>query len=118
MGEMTEAKFEQAIIPVQAPEFYDLKAAIERLFGPPLVEKFLKRLSKARIPVRHFEDALAGGHLDKVAAHLARSGRAARDLYTGLPVSDQAQIREFYLVRLEQVDDRLRSKFREIYYCH
>ena len=119
MSEMSRAHFEQAGIPVQKEsEFQQLKNAIKRVFAPAFVSTFLKRLHKAHIPVRHFEDALRGGHLDRVDRELSRSGNTARELYESLTVSDQSLIREFYLTALERVDDRLRSKFREIYYCH
>jgi hypothetical protein len=36
-------------------------------------------------------------------------------LYQGLPVSDQAQIRELYLSRIEQVDRVLRERFSKLY---
>ncbi len=108
--------FEQAGIPVQREaEVNELKVCIERVFSPSLVKNFLKRLNRSRIPVRHFEQALAAGIFNKVDKKLTRS---ARELYQSLPVPDQSQVREFYLVRLEQVGDDLRSKFREIYYCN
>ena len=119
MSEMSRVQFEQARFPVQKEsEFQQLRSAIERVFAPACVKRFLKRLDKAHIPVRHFEDALAGGHFDRVDEQLARSGRTARELYESLTVSDQSLIREFYLTTLEKVDVALRSKFREIYYCH
>jgi hypothetical protein len=39
----------------------------------------------------------------------------AQQLYQGLPVSDQAQMREFYLSKLEGVDIALRHKFKKLY---
>jgi hypothetical protein len=36
-------------------------------------------------------------------------------LYEALPVSDQAQMREFYLSRLESVEVALRHKFKRLY---
>jgi hypothetical protein len=39
----------------------------------------------------------------------------ARQLYESLPVSDQAQMREFYLSKLEGVDVALRHKFKKLY---
>ena len=36
-------------------------------------------------------------------------------LYESLPVSDQAQMREFYLSKLETVDQALRHKFKKLY---
>ncbi len=108
--------FEQAGIPVQREaEVNELKGCIERVFSPPLVKNFLKQLNRSRIPVRHFEQALAAGVFEKVDKKL---GYSARERYQSLPLSDQAQVREFYLVRLEQVSDDLRSKFREVYYCN
>ncbi len=108
--------FEQAGIPVQREaQVNELKSCVERVFSPPLVTSFLKRLTRAHIPVRQFEQVLAAGMFEKVDKKL---GRSARELYQSLPLSDQSQVREFYLVRLEQVGDDLRSQFREIYYCN
>jgi hypothetical protein len=39
----------------------------------------------------------------------------ARSLYGSLPVSDQAQMREFYLSKIEEVDPALRAKFHKLY---
>jgi len=36
-------------------------------------------------------------------------------LYQALPLSDQAQMREFYLSQLETVDIALRHKFKKLY---
>jgi len=36
-------------------------------------------------------------------------------LYEALPLSDQAQIREFYLSKVEEVDAALRTKFHKLY---
>jgi hypothetical protein len=36
-------------------------------------------------------------------------------LYAALPVSDQAQMKEFYLSRVEEVDSALRTKFQKLY---
>ena len=44
---------------------------------------------------------------------LAKSG--AQKLYQALTVSDQAQMREFYLSRVEEVDSALRTKFQQLY---
>ncbi len=115
MSEMP-THFEQAGIPVQREaEVNELKGCVERVFSAPLVKKFLKQLTRAHIPVRQFEKVLAAGMFEKVDKKL---GRNARELYQSLPLSDQSQVREFYLVRLEQVDDEMRGKFREIYYCN
>jgi len=42
-------------------------------------------------------------------------GLSAQQVYQALPVSDQAQMREFYLSKLEGVDVTLRHKFRKLY---
>ena len=46
---------------------------------------------------------------------LAQSGKTAQQLYGELTVSDQAQMREFYLTMLEAVDLPLREKFNQLY---
>jgi len=116
---MVQLGFEQAKIPVlKQAEYEELRGVVQRVFAPARVKKFLKRLEKDRIRVRDFESALARGHFERVDEVLSKSGRSARQIYDSLAVSDQAQIRELYLSTLEEVDDRLRSKFREIYRCH
>jgi len=113
---MAQLGFEQAGIPVQKQaEYEELRGVITRVFAAARVEKFLKRLDKGGIRVRDFEAALARGHFERVDEALGKSGRSAKQIYGSLAVSDQAQIRELYLSTLEQIDDRLRSKFREIY---
>ena len=44
-----------------------------------------------------------------------RTAKSAQQLYDALPVSDQAQVREFYLTALEAVDLPLREKFNKLY---
>jgi hypothetical protein len=45
----------------------------------------------------------------------ASSELSAWQLYQALPLSDQAQMREFYLSKLETVDVALRHKFKKLY---
>ena len=107
--------FEQATIKVeQEKEFGDLKGAIARIFAPELVEKFLKRLEKDGVPIRNWGKVLSQGLLERVDEALGKS-TTARKLYEGLPVSDQAQMREFYLSKLEGVEVALRHKFKKLY---
>jgi hypothetical protein len=40
---------------------------------------------------------------------------SAWQLYQALPLSDQAQMREFYLSKLETVGIALRHKFKKLY---
>jgi len=105
--------FEQAAIKVEkAQEFARLQAAVEHAFLPEKVELFLKQLDRKGIRVRDFEAVLAQRVLEGI---VGEAGLGARDLYQLLPVSDQAQMREFYLSKLEDVDVALRHKFKKMY---
>ena len=104
--------FQQAAIKVEkAQEFARLQAAVEHAFLPEKAESFLKRLDRKGIRVRDFDAVLAQRILESVG----ESGLNARQLYESLPVSDQAQMREFYLSKLEGVDVALRHKFKKLY---
>jgi hypothetical protein len=104
--------FQQAAIKVEkAQEFARLQAAIERAFLPEKAEQFLKQLDRKGIRVRDFDAILA----QQVLESFGESGLNARQLYESLPVSDQAQTREFYLSKLETVDQALRHKFKKLY---
>jgi hypothetical protein len=104
--------FEQAGIKVEkAQEFAGLQTAIEQAFLPEKVERFLKQMDRKGIRVRDFDAVLA----QRVLEGFAEAGLNARQLYGALTVSDQAQIREFYLSRLEGVDVALRHKFKKLY---
>ena len=108
--------FQQAVIRIEREtEFEELKGAISRAFGPAKVGKFLKRFRSESLRVRDWESVLSKGIVEKVDETLARSGKTARALYQSLTVSDQAQMREFYLSRVEEVDPRLRTKFQKLY---
>jgi|ERR1051326_15561 DNA-binding HxlR family transcriptional regulator len=108
--------FEQATIKVEKEaEFEELKAAIERSFRPESVEQFLKRLSSEGLRVRDWDAVVSKRVLEKVDSVLAKSGKKASELYQALSLSDQAQMREFYLFRIEEVDPKLRAKFHKIY---
>ena len=107
--------FEQATIKVeQENEFGELKGAIERVFRPEQVEKFLKRVEKQGIRVRQWDQVIARSVIERVDDKFGKS-TTARKLYEGLPVSDQAQMREFYLSKLEAVSQELRTKYKKIY---
>jgi hypothetical protein len=107
--------FEQAAIKVEREkEFGELKAALDRIFAPERVERLLQRLSRRGIRIRDFDLVVAGGIFEQVDQPLGNSG-SARKLYEGLVVSDQAQIREFYLSKTEEVDSTLRHKFKKLY---
>ncbi len=105
--------FEQATIKVEkVEEFGKLQAAVEQAFLPGKAERFLKQLDRKGIRVRDFEAILAARLLEEAAGD---SGLKAQQLYRELPVSDQAQMREFYLSKLETVDQALRHKFKKLY---
>ena len=105
--------FVQATIPVENTEtFAKLKSAVEGALSPANVDAYLKALSKAGLRVREFERALEKSVLEK--ANGGRPGDAAT-LYNQLPVSDQAQMREFYLTRLEQTPSEVRTRHRKVF---
>jgi hypothetical protein len=104
--------FEQATIKIEkAQEFASLQAAVEQAFQPKNAERFLKLLDRKGIRVRDFDAILA----QRVLESVRKSELNARQLYESLPVSDQAQMREFYLSKLEGVDIALRHKFKKLY---
>jgi hypothetical protein len=108
--------FEQAVIKVeQEASFAELKTAIERAFAAGTVEKLLKRLDGRGIRIRNFDGVLEQQAIEHVDRTLKQSGKTAKALYGELTVSDQGQMREFYLSKIEQVEEPLRHKFRKIY---
>jgi hypothetical protein len=105
--------FEQAAITIEKQqEFAKLQAAVEQAFLPEKAERFLKQLDRKGIRVRDFDAVLAQRVLEVV---VSEADLNAKELYESLPVSDQAQMREFYLSKLEGVDVALRHKFRKLY---
>jgi hypothetical protein len=104
--------FEQVGIKVEKEkEFEELKAAINRAFTPENVQKYLKQVASAGIRVRDFDLVLAKGILEKVAG----AEQPAKGLYAALTLTDQAQMKEFYLSKIEEVGPELRAKFQKIY---
>jgi hypothetical protein len=108
--------FEQATIKIEKQqEFAMLQAAVEQAFLPERTERFLKQLDRKSIRVREFEAVLSARALEEASGSAAGPGLSAWQLYQELPVSDQAQMREFYLSKLETVDTALRHKFKKLY---
>ena len=104
--------FEQATIKVEKEkEFGELKAAISRAFAPESVEKYLKKLANSGLRVRDFDSVLAKRVLEQVGA---LSG-SAKDLYAALTLTDQAQMKEFYLSKIEEASPELRAKYQKLY---
>ncbi len=104
--------FEQAGIKVQKEkEFRQLKDSLVRIFAAGKIEDFLQQLTKKRIRIRDFDLVLASGALEKVDDQLT----GARKLYEALSLPDQGLIREFYLLKIEEVDPGLRTKYQKLY---
>ena len=107
--------FAQATIPVYNTEVYGLLRGIfESLFSAE-IENFLKAVRNKGLLIRHYEAVLTSGAMEKASRTMKQMGITARTLYESLTMSDQAQVREFYLVRLEQVDEPTRRKFHQVY---
>jgi len=109
--------FEQATIKVEKQqEFAKLQSAVEQAFLIEKVERFLKQLDRKGIRIREFESLLSARVLEHAAGgSAAKSDLSAWQLYQALPLSDQAQMREFYLSKLETVDTALRHRFKKLY---
>ena len=104
--------FEQATIKVEKEqEFGALQAAVEQAFLPQVAEKFLKQMDRKGVRVRDFNGVLA----KKVLESVVGGKLDATQLYSSLTLSDQAQMRELYLSKLETVDIALRHKFKKLY---
>jgi len=102
--------FEQAAIKVEkAQEYARLQAAVEQAFAPSKVEQFLKQMDRKGIRIRDFDALLAQRVLD------GNTAQNAQQLYQSLTMSDQAQMRELYLSKLEGIDTALRHKFKKLY---
>jgi len=110
---METVKFEQGVLKVENErEFGDLKTAIEKAFAADQVTKYLKLLDGRGIRVRDLDAVFAADAIDRAAGN--KTG-TARSLFSSLAVSDQAQVREFYLTKLEEIDPALRAKFHKLY---
>jgi hypothetical protein len=108
--------FEQAALKVEKEaEFEELKGAIIRAFAPDKVERFLKQVRSNSLRVRDLDGVLSKKVVEKGDDALAKSGKTAQELYQALTLSDQAQMREFYLSKLEEVSPELRAKFSKLY---
>jgi hypothetical protein len=108
--------FEQATIKVEKEaQFAELRSAIERAFSPQNVEKLLKRLDSRSIRIRDFDSVLEKQAIDYVDVTLRQSGKTAKAVYQDLTLTDQGQMREFYLSKLEGVEEALRHKFKKVF---
>ena len=104
--------FEQAAIKIEKQqEFARLRDAIEQAFLPEKVEQYFKQLDRKGIRIRDLDAVLA----QRVLEGFSGPGLNAQQLYQSLTLSDQGQMREFYLSKLEGVDVALRHKFKKLY---
>ena len=111
-----KALFEQAGIKIEKEqEFQALKQSIERLLSPALIEKFFAKLEKKSVRIRDFAKVLDLKLMEAVDETLAKSGKSAKQLYDALAVTDQGQMREFYLTKIEEVSPELRQKYHKLY---
>jgi|SRR5882672_1003509 len=105
--------FEQATIKIDSEQAFDeLKAAVLQVFTADRITKYLKKLSSQNIRIRDWDAILAAGTIDVIAE--TKLG-AARALYESFTVSDQGQMRELYLSKIEEVDQALRARFAKLY---
>ncbi|MBZ5548113.1 MAG: hypothetical protein LAO22_09190 [Acidobacteriia bacterium] len=105
--------FEQATIRIEKErEFGDLKAALAQTFSSDRIVKYLKALDRRNIRIRNLDAVLRADVTDSATG--AKAG-TARSLYEALTVSDQAQMREFYLSKIEEVEPALRANFSKLY---
>jgi hypothetical protein len=105
--------FEQATIKIDSEQgFGELKTAVAQVFTADCITKYLKKLSGQNIRIRDWDAILAAGTIDVIAE--TKLG-AARALYESFTVSDQGQMREFYLSKIEEVDQALRARFPKLY---
>ena len=104
--------FEQAGFKVDSEiEVTQLKESLLRIFSEGKVEEFLRQLQKKGIRIRDFELVLASEAIEKVDDQLT----GARKLYEMLSAGDRGMVREFYLLKLEEVDPALRTKYQKLY---
>ena len=105
--------FEQATIKVeQEKEFGELKGAIERMFRPEKSRSFSSGWRRQASASGTGTRCSLKVCIERVDDNVGKS-TTARKLYEALPVSDQAQMREFYLSKLEEVDEELRTKYQK-----
>ena len=105
--------FEQAAIKVEKErEFAELKGAIDRAFAPAVVERFLGRVRSAGLRIRDFDGVVGKGVLERAGVLV---GQRAENLYKTLTVTDRAQMKEFYLFKVEEAAPELRAKYHKLY---
>ena len=98
--------FVQPVLPIEdEARFASVKASLEPLFAADNVAAFLKRVQRAGLRVRNFEELLQRGILGKTTA----------EAYGAMNDSDRGQAREMYLSLVETVAPEMRGKFLKVY---
>ncbi|HXY49519.1 MAG TPA: hypothetical protein VEI01_08735 [Terriglobales bacterium] len=108
--------FEKALIRVENErEFGELRQAIERVLAPGSVAGFLKRLAGKGVRIRDFDAVLDSRAIEQAGGLLQQSGISAKGLCDALTLSDRSQMREFYLLRIEEISPALRHRFHKLF---
>ena len=108
--------FEKALIKIENErEFGELRQAIERVLAPANVTRFLKRLAGRGVRIRDFDAVLDCGAIEQAGGLFEPSEISARGLCDALTVSDQGQMRELYLLRIEEISPALRHRFHKLF---
>jgi len=98
--------FEQAVYAVENQQaFQQLAAKVDGALAANRADLYLASVAKKKLRVRQFQEIVAAGLL----------GKDAQALYSELPVSDQALMREKYLAAIEKVPGDLRQRFLKLY---
>ena len=104
--------FIQAPIAIDdAESFGQLRSMINSALSPGNINKFFKELASHKVRIRDFEEVLQKGLL-KAARPAAGD---AFSIYSALSLPDRGQIREHYLTLIEDVDGKVRDRFKQLY---
>jgi hypothetical protein len=105
--------FSQAPIEVENEAvFVELKAAIENAVNAR-AEDFLHLVWRFGLSIRQFEQLLRERVFEQLPG--ARPSRPCQELFQELGSSDQGQIREFYLTRIEEIPAELRTRYAKVF---
>jgi hypothetical protein len=106
-------QFEQATIPVQDEQgFQKLKQMMLSALSKQNVERYLKAVQKSGTDLRAFEAQLQRGVWD---SFWGEQGSKPVETYQKLPVSDQGQVREFFLTQIEEVGGDVRRRYQKLF---
>jgi hypothetical protein len=93
--------------------FSELKGMIDNALSAANVESYVKALKYYGIQPRQFERSLQEKLFEQMPG--GAGSKAAAELFAALSFSDQGQIREHYLSRIEEVPQELRAKYRKVF---